>query len=326
MQSQGVQITQGRMKKLFEAAVRYHPSIDRVIKGTSFTSCKEWYGKISKELQVQASYAQQMERDGQREAGRGMGRGQQPMTTTGTRGGRGHQAPSTFRSFSTLTPRSQGAQQQQSAHNFTGRGGSSAGRAQGNAMMAWDGSSGTWQQTAVANAMEPMTAFRGRGARGRGDRGGGRGRASSEPPYGRQSFSPQGRGDRNGMAEAERYGNRAPINDPKHETESALSKGPYWHITGDLLKCRSATCGQPFDATVFCQGCGWEGHSRPWCYKANEPGFNPTGYYSVNRPGKGPLPGKKGEFRPRQVQFNLMDATPAAGQNQGGNNPRTDTA
>jgi hypothetical protein len=92
------------------------------------------------------------------------------------------------------------------------------------------------------------------------------------------------------------------------------------------LKCRSATCGQPFDATVFCQGCGWEGHSRPWCYKANEPGFNPTGYYSVNRPGKGPLPGKKGEFRPRQAQFNLMDATPARSQSQGGNNTQTETA
>ena len=199
-----------------------------------------------------------------------------------------------------------------------------------NSMMAWNGNTGTWQeQTARANGMEAMMASRGRGApRGRGDfgRGRGNGRASSEPPYGRQPLSPQGRGDRNGMASGERYGTRAPINDPKHESDTALPKGPYWHGNGDLLKCRSATCGQPFDTTVFCQGCGWEGHSRPWCYKSAEPGFNPTGYYSINRAGKGPLPGKKGEFRAKQAHFNLMDAKLDYQQGENQHNGQEETA
>ena len=93
-ENQGVQIERGRMKKLFEAAVRFHPSIERIIKGKSFKSCKEWYGTITKELQVQASYAAQMERDAIRDfsGGRGGGRGQAhqpPQSPTGTRGGRG---------------------------------------------------------------------------------------------------------------------------------------------------------------------------------------------------------------------------------------------
>jgi hypothetical protein len=78
-----------------------------------------------------------------------------------------------------------------------------------------------------------------------------------------------------------------------------------------LLKCTSATCGAPFDTKVFCQGCAWEGHSRPWCYKSNEPGFNRTGYWSVNRPNQCPLPGRKGEFRgspAKPARANLMDA------------------
>jgi hypothetical protein len=93
-ENQGVQIERGRMKKLFEAAIRFHPSIERIIKGKSFKSCKEWYGTITKELQVQASYAAQMERDAIRDfsGGRGGGRGQAhqpPQSPTGTRGGRG---------------------------------------------------------------------------------------------------------------------------------------------------------------------------------------------------------------------------------------------
>jgi hypothetical protein len=63
---------------------------------------------------------------------------------------------------------------------------------------------------------------------------------------------------------------------------------------------------------VFCQGCGWEGHSRQWCYKSNEPGFNPTGYWSINRKGQAPLPGKKGDFR-GTGRVNHMDATEPSG-------------
>jgi hypothetical protein len=40
-QSQGVQIEKGRMKKLFEGAVRFHPSIERIIKGKAFSSLNQ---------------------------------------------------------------------------------------------------------------------------------------------------------------------------------------------------------------------------------------------------------------------------------------------
>lgn len=299
------------MKKLFEAAVRYHPSIERVIKGTNFVSCKDWYGKVSRELGVQASYASQMERDGMREAGRGRGQSPGSPATTGTRDGRPNQ--SKFGKFHQR--QGQDAQHHQGKQHFSATGNKHSGSAQMNTMMAWNGS--TWSEQAVANAMEPMTAGRGGGRGDRGGRGGGRGRARSEPPYGQRTASPQGRGDRYGSAQGERFGTRAPINDPRRESAEALPKGPYWHQTGDLLKCQSATCGQPFDSTIFCQGCAWKGHSRPWCYKSNEPGFNPTGYWSTNRPGQGPLPGKKGEFRGPKAQFNLMDSRTET-QQQGG--------
>ena len=161
-------------------------------------------------------------------------------------------------------------------------------------------------ESAQHNGMEPMTWQRGNNDQGRGGRGarGGRGRASSQPP--------PGRGDRGGSAKGEHFGTRPPINDARNESPHVLTKGPYWHETGDLLRCSSATCGQPFDATVFCQGCGWEGHSRQWCYKSNEPGFNPTGYWSINRKGQAPLPGKKGDFR-GTGRVNHMDATEPSG-------------
>ena len=133
---------------------------------------------------------------------------------------------------------------------------------------------------------------------GRGTRGG-RGRGSSAPPF--------GRGDRNGQAKGEQFGTRTPINDPRNEDPQILTKGPFWHENGDLLKCSSANCGRPFDSTIFCQGCGWKGHSRQWCYKSSEPGFNATGYWSLNKKGQAPLPGKNGEFR-GQGRANHMDA------------------
>ena len=152
------------------------------------------------------------------------------------------------------------------------------------------------------NGMEPMTWQRNQADSSRGGRGarGGRGRASSAPP--------PGRGDRNGAAKGENFGTRAPINDVRNESAHVLTKGPYWHENGDLLKCASAICGQPFDATVFCQGCGWKGHSRAWCYKSGEPGFNATGYWSLNRKGQPPLPGKNGDFR-GTGRGNHMDAS-----------------
>ena len=161
------------------------------------------------------------------------------------------------------------------------------------------------REWAQGNAMESMTWQPGQG-RGRG----GRGRARSEPPFGNRTppTSPPGRGDRFGQAKGEQFGSRQPINDPKNESPHVLTKGPYWHETGDLLKCASATCGNPFDKTVFCQGCGWKGHSREWCYKANEPGFNATGYWSINRKGQAPLPGRNGQFRGTSARGNLMDA------------------
>jgi hypothetical protein len=279
-QSQGVEIEKGRMKKMFEAAIRFHPSIERIVKGKPFESCKQWYGLITKELQIITSYASQMERD--------------------VSGGRGGRDATAFQFHQQGTGRGRGGSHvnnhsQQSPHqspnrrNFSdrvtdarpeaapaGRGVGRGGNARGNHMEAI-----TWQPS--------------QGGRGRG----GRGRARSEPP--------PGRGDRNGAAKGEMFGTRRPINNPQHEGANVLLKGPYWHENGDLLRCSSALCGAPFDSTVFCQGCGWKGHSREWCYKSSEPGFNATGYWSINRKGQAPLPGKNGEFR-GQGRANHMDA------------------
>ena len=266
---------------------------------------------ITKELQVQASYASQMERDVKRTSdsggGRGTGRDQTPQYQKGGRGG-GSQAQSQSPQSQRFFSRGAGAQGSSAAP--AGRGSHS--EARGNHMRGEDG--------AQYNGMEPMRWQRQDGG-SRGGRGG-RGRASSAPPVGRgrssnfeasprTSFgnppgSPQGRGDRNGAANNERFGTRQPINDPRNESATALPKGPYWHECGDGLRCASAMCGQ--DTTVFCQGCAWHGHSREWCYKGAEQGFNPTGYWSVNRRGQAPLPGKNGEFRGGAGRMNHIDA------------------
>lgn len=300
-QSQGVEIEKGRMRKLFEAAVRYHPSIERIVKGRPFSSCKEWYGVITKELHVIASYASQLERDEKREstAGKqqGFGRGQSPPFKQ--REGRGSQFESSQSHQGPRDPqKSQGAQSGAGDRTSTGRQGAPrGGAATGNHMQARN------QEPAQLNTMEPMTWQGNQGDSrrevGRGIRGG-RGRGSSAPPF--------GRGDRNGQAKGEQFGTRIPINDPRNEDPQILTKGPFWHENGDLLKCSSANCGRPFDSTIFCQGCGWKGHSRQWCYKASEPGFNATGYWSINKKGQAPLPGKNGEFR-GQGRANHMDAS-----------------
>jgi hypothetical protein len=317
-QSQGVEIEHGRMKKLFETAVRFHPAIERIIKGTTFTSCKEWYGKISKQLEVQASYASQLERD--------------------DHGGRGDRNPTQNRSYQSGRNREslggshvkiQGPVDYQSPHRpkFQDRrpdaqsgarpaGFEPAGRGAGGGHARANHMGGNDERWAQGNKMESMTwqpSQRDGFARGRGSRGG-RGRASSAPPFRRESSTvlmPPGRGDRFGAAKGEQFGNRQPINNPANESPHVLTKGPYWHENGDLLRCISATCGQPFDTTVFCQGCGWLGHSREWCYKSAEPGFNPTGYWSVNRKGQPPLPGKNGQFR--GARGNMMDASEEQG-------------
>ena len=310
MKSQGVEIAPARMKKHFEQAVRWHPAIERIIKGTTFTSCKQWYGKIAKELQVQASYASQMERD--LRGGRGE-RNSTPFQSSQGQGGRGrgagshvnHQSQGYNQSSSGRKFQDRRADAQQGAHS---PGGAPAGRGAGGGAARSNHMEGNHDSWAQGNKMEAMEWRREdhRASGGRGGRGG-RGRGNSAPPFGRNpASSPPGRGDRGGAAKGEQFGTRLPINDSKNESPHVLTKGPYWHENGDLLRCSSAICGQPFDTTVFCQGCGWKGHSREWCYKSKEQGFNPTGYWSINRQGQPPLPGKNGEFR--GARGNLMDA------------------
>jgi hypothetical protein len=307
--SQGVEIAPARMKKHFEQAVRWHPAIERIIKGTTFTSCKEWYGKISKELQVQASYASQLERD--LKGGRG-DRNSTPVQFPASQGGRGRGSGGSHVNH----------QSQESHHQSPYRrkfqdrgpearpgGAAPAGRGENNSGARGNHVEGIWGNWAQGNAMEPMAWQPNQAGRGRG----GRSRGRSEPP--------PGRGDRKGAAKGESFGTRQPINNPMHESPSCLMKGPYWHENGDLLRCSSALCGAPFDSTVFCQGCGWKGHSREWCYKSNEPGFNATGYWSINRKGQPPLPGKNGQFR--GARGNLMDASAEGQDTTAGTNGKT---
>jgi hypothetical protein len=55
------------------------------------------------------------------------------------------------------------------------------------------------------------------------------------------------------------------------------------------------------------------GHDRPYCFKAGEPLFNPTGYWCVNRPNERPIEGLGRRQQDRSTvatgRSNMLDAS-----------------
>jgi len=300
-EKQDVHIDKGRMKELFKRAVQFVPRINDIIQGRQFFNCKDWYQLIEWELQMQSSYDKQRDMSMQRHQ-KGVSEDPHKNKHEGHSHHSGHYRGGRGGSFSR---HSAGEGAGRAGHHTApaGRGGAHSGgaAAPANGYQRPNGGA-TFNHMGHSGGTEPMhyQANSGRG-RGAGNSRGGRGR-------GQQPNFPTkwGRGDATGERKAATgFGERPPLQDPSIEQQ--LQKGPYWHdSTCTALGCRDAECGSSGHST-FCQGCGWHGHSRPWCYKAGEEGFNATGYWSVNRRGQAPLPGKNGNFR-GTARANMMDA------------------
>jgi hypothetical protein len=108
-------------------------------------------------------------------------------------------------------------------------------------------------------------------------------------------------------------GTNRQVSSNAEETKEKLPKGPRWHdSTMKCLKCRDPDCGTRQDVP-FCQGCAMHGHDRPFCYKAGEPLFNPSGYWCVNRPNENPIEGlgkrREGVAPIATSRSNMLDAS-----------------
>jgi hypothetical protein len=299
-EEQGIILQPGKMKELFKKAIQPIQRVSRLILGEQFHSTAEWYTLIIRELRMRQSYAAEADRDGK------------------------HGSSRHWRGYS-----NQG--HESSYGSSRGRGGVGRGaRPDGGHQIRRD-SHGEGREEAQFNnhsgGTEPMTyqpAGRGRGrsdrgesyARGRGDpQGAGRGGRGRGVDY-------PSRGDAKGAGRnAEPWGNRQPINDPRNEEQQTLTKGKWWHDSRqENLCCKDANCGQRQDVP-FCQGCGQHHHGREWCYKSKEEGFNATGYWCDNRKGRAPLASRTGRpfgapptgrafGAPPTARFNHMGSTP----------------
>lgn len=103
------------------------------------------------------------------------------------------------------------------------------------------------------------------------------------------------------------------VNPVAEESKEKLQKGARWHDSKMAsCGCRDPDCGTRQDVP-FCQGCGMHGHDRPYCFKAGEPLFNPSGYWCVNRPNEHPIEGLGRRSQDRSSvatgRSNMMDAS-----------------
>jgi hypothetical protein len=281
-EEQGILLQPGKMKELFKKAVQPISRVSRLILGEQFKSTAEWYTLIVQELRLRQSYAAEADRDGKKGPPRSWGDG----------GNRGHESSrGRGRFFGSRQPHHAGLDSQED------RGGAQFNNHSGGA---------------EPMVYSPPVRGRGRGGfspRGRGgSQWAGRGERGTE-----RTPTDSGRGDGAGSSRnAEQWGNRQPINDPANE--SSLTKGKWWHdSTNPHLCCRDAECGTRQDIP-FCQGCGQHHHSREWCYKKRDEGFNAQGYWSENRKGQAPLPSRTGRaYGTPPARLNHMDA--GGGQN-----------
>jgi hypothetical protein len=287
-EEQGIHLQAGKMKELFKKAVAPISRVSRLILGEPYKSTAEWYTLIIRELRLRQSYAAEADRDGKKRV--------ESFFVGSPRGGRGVGRGRFF-----------GNRQD---HQNSG----TNSPAEGNA--TFNNHSGG----AEPMVYQPAGRGRGRGVsspRGRGGQWAGRG-GREYGQEGRQA-QPSGRGDAGGASHnAGQWGNRQPINNPDHESATALSCGKWWHDSSQAnLCCRAPDCGTKQEIP-FCQGCGQHHHGREWCYKKNEDGFNATGYWSENRKGRAPLPSREGRpYGAPPARHNHMDADGTGNSGQG---------
>ena len=263
-----------RMKLYFRKAVESVPRFKRWLDGRKFVSCKDWYGVLYRKLHAslgqaaEAAYDRDMEGGGGHDYYRGRDRNYAndhgDAGGQGERGGRGggaYRGGYGGRGSSGTT----GTERPRNFRKFSDDGEG----ARGNAHTA----GGTI--TPHSGGVEPMTTD---GSRVVGSSRGG--------------FKARGGGERRVSFE----GKTSPkasrqVNNASEEAVSKLVKGARWHDSSMAsLRCRDPDCGTRQDCP-FCQGCALHGHDRPFCYKAGEPRFNPTGYWCINRPNESPIEG-----------------------------------
>jgi hypothetical protein len=283
-----------KMKSYFKKAVAGVPRFRRWLEGRTFVSCKDWYGvlcrKLHRTLGQHAEAAYDKEREGEHREhggysrGGGVYRGGYGGSGSGVargggayRGGRGGGATEA----TTGTTRSS-----RWGEKFDGKNSDADSRARLNAHTVGVGIS------PHSGGMETM---------------------HSESPAQRHGDVRGGRGVLRGIRRVTGGTNRQ-VNSTAEETKEKLPKGPRWHDSKMAsLRCRDPDCGTRQDVP-FCQGCGLHGHDRPFCYKAGEPLFNPSGYWCINRPNENPIDGlgkrREGSAPIAMSRSNMLDASP----------------
>jgi hypothetical protein len=288
-----------KMKSYFKRAVSGVARFRRWLEGRTFISCKDWYGVLCRKLHkslgqhAEAAYDKEREGDvggsGERNLGGGAYRGGRGGSGIGAaRGGGAFRGGGTSSTGST-TGTGRSSQWAGNSRNFS----RSDADARANAHTA----GGTvMPHSGGVESMETSVQRDGHSAGRGGARGVFRGRGDTK------SFSAAG-GDR---------ANRGPVNPVSEETKEKLPKGPRWHDSRmSACGCRDPDCGTRQDCP-YCQGCGMHGHDRPYCFKAGEPQFNPTGYWCINRPDAPPISGlgkKKEGASAATSRSNMMDAS-----------------
>ena len=302
-EDQGKALPTQKMKAYFKKAVAGVARFRRWLEGRTFTSSKDWYGVLCRKLHrsmgksAEAEYDRERDgsdrgRDGGRDGGNGGsgwrgGRGGSTPPPFGERGGRGGGGYRGGRGGSALPS---GSSSRESGSGKFGKFSDSAPDARANAHTAGVGI------PPHSGGVEPMESSYIRSPeRQRGGRGGQRG---SPGRFGRPSESDRTNRQVNPVAE---------------ESKEKLPKGPRWHDSKmSSCGCRDPDCGTRQDVP-FCQGCGMHGHDRPYCFKAGEPLFNPSGYWCINRPNEHPLEGLGRRSQDRSSvatgRSNMMDAS-----------------
>lgn len=281
-----------KMKSYFKKAVADVPRFRRWLEGRTFVSCKDWYGvlcrKLHKTLGQHAEAAYDKEREeGHREHGGYSRGGGSPRGGYGGSGGGAARGGGAYRG---------------------GRGGG-----------ATDATTGTTRPSRWGGKFDGKNSDADSGARvnahtagvGISPHSGGLETMHSERQEQLRGGARGGRGALRGVRHAAGGVNRQ-VNSSAEETKEKLPKGPRWHDSKMAsCRCRDPDCGTRQDVP-YCQGCGLHGHDRPFCYKAGEPLFNPSGYWCVNRPNENPIEGLGKRREGAAVatgRSNMMDAS-----------------
>jgi hypothetical protein len=305
-EEQGKALPAQKMKSYFKKAVAGVARFRRWLEGRTFISSKDWYGVLCRKLHCSMGKSAEAAYDRDREGndrgreggdggyGGGWRSGRAESGLSGERSSRGGGAYRGGRDGGSSTGGLSrvGTSSRESRPGNFGKISDSSTHVRANAHMAGVGippHSGGLEPMESTNLRSPD---RMRGPL-RGVRGGQRG-------------SPVrfGQGDRAGRQ----------VNPVAEESKEKLPKGPRWHDSKmSACECRDPDCGTRQDVP-YCQGCGMHGHDRPYCFKAGEPMFNPSGYWCVNKPNERPIEGLGRRRSQDRVSVatsrsNMMDAS-----------------